>query len=75
VEVIPPVLRLTRPQLVLLASWLGVSAALAAVGVVTWLQPNRLLAGAFWAAAGVVVVAVVVLGVWYRTRPGSTRRW
>jgi hypothetical protein len=52
-----------------------VSAALAAVGVVTWLQSNRVLAGMFWAAAGVVVVAVVVLAVWYRTRPGSTRRW
>jgi len=73
--VIPPVLRITRPQLMLLASWLAVSAALAAVGVVTWFQPNRLLAGAFWAAAAVVAVGVVVLGVWYRSRPGAGRRW
>jgi len=66
---------MTRPQLMLLASWLAVSATLAAVGVVTWFQPNRLLAGAFWAAAAVVAVGVVVLAVWYRSRPGASRRW
>ena len=72
-KVIPPVLRITRPQLMLLASWLAVSAALAAVGVVIWFQPNALLAGAFWAAAAVVAVGVVALAVWYRSRRGDSR--
>ena len=66
---------MSRPQLVLLVSWLVVAAALAAVGGLTWHQSHPLLAEAFWAAAVVVAVAVVVLVVWYRTRPGATRRW
>jgi hypothetical protein len=66
---------LTREQLVLLASWLVVSAALALVGLVTWMQAFSLLAGAFWIAAAVVAVATVALGVWYRSRPGASRRW
>jgi hypothetical protein len=71
----PPTLKLTRPQLMLLASWLVVSLALAAVGVVTWRQAHSLLASAFWGAAVVVAAAVAGLAVWYRSRPGATRRW
>jgi hypothetical protein len=73
--VIPPILRLTRPQLVLLASWLVVSAALAVVGVVTWSESHSVLAELFWGAAVVVAVAAVAVAIWYRSRPGSTRRW
>jgi hypothetical protein len=75
VDVIQPTRRLTREQLVLLASWLVVSATLAVVGVVTWLQAFSLLAGAFWVAAAVVALATVALGLWYRSRPGASRRW
>jgi small-conductance mechanosensitive channel len=82
-----PSLHLTRTQLLLLASWLTVAAALAAVGVVTWLQwapvsgatpehrSHPLLAEALWAASAVVAVAAVAVAAWYRTRPGATRRW